>query len=152
MRVVHEQRAARGGGEADAAALDRMTAAIVENFNNQMDAFHTSARVLDDGIIDPRDTREGAGDLRWRSAARRSGERPDRNPVRGGAAMTTDAVSASCWSPIAARSRCGCCAARARRACEPSRSIREADADAPHVALADEAVCIGKAAPRDSPI
>jgi geranyl-CoA carboxylase beta subunit len=58
MRVVHEQRAARSGGEADAATLDRMTAAIVETFNNQMDAFHTSARVLDDGIIDPRDTRE----------------------------------------------------------------------------------------------
>jgi len=58
MRVVHEQRAARGGGEADAAALDKLTTAIVENFNNQMDAFHTSARVLDDGIIDPRDTRE----------------------------------------------------------------------------------------------
>jgi geranyl-CoA carboxylase beta subunit len=58
MRMVREQSAARSGKPADAAELDRMTAQITENFNNQMDAFHTSARVLDDGVIDPRDTRE----------------------------------------------------------------------------------------------
>ena len=38
--------------------MDKLTGAIIDNFNGQMDAFHTSARVLDDGIIDPRDTRE----------------------------------------------------------------------------------------------
>ena len=58
MRMVHEMRALRNGEPLDEAALDRLTAAIIENFNSQMDALHTSARVLDDGIIDPRDTRE----------------------------------------------------------------------------------------------
>jgi geranyl-CoA carboxylase beta subunit len=58
MRAVREQRAMRNGEPADDAALERLTTAIAENFNSQMDAFHTSARLLDDGIIDPRDTRE----------------------------------------------------------------------------------------------
>jgi geranyl-CoA carboxylase beta subunit len=58
MRMVQEMRASRNNEPLDEAALDRLTAAITANFNNQMDAFHTSARVLDDGIIDPRDTRE----------------------------------------------------------------------------------------------
>jgi len=58
MRVVQEMRAEREGVPVDKAALDRLTAAITENFNSQMDAFYTSARLLDDGIIDPRDTRE----------------------------------------------------------------------------------------------
>lgn len=61
MRVVQEQRAARTGEPIDEASLDRLTTAITENFNRQMDAFHTSARILDDGIIDPRDTREVLG-------------------------------------------------------------------------------------------
>ena len=51
-------RALRNGEPLDEAALDQLTAAIIENFNSQMDALHTSARVLDDGIIDQRDTRE----------------------------------------------------------------------------------------------
>jgi geranyl-CoA carboxylase beta subunit len=55
VRIVREQNVARSREKLDAAALDRMTAAIAENFNNQIDAFHTSARLLDDGVIDPRD-------------------------------------------------------------------------------------------------
>ena len=35
-----------------------MKSRITETFNRQMDAFYTSARLLDDGVIDPRDTRE----------------------------------------------------------------------------------------------
>jgi geranyl-CoA carboxylase beta subunit len=58
MRAVQEARASRNGEPVDEAALDKLSNAIIENFNGQMDAFHTSARVLDDGIIDPRDTRE----------------------------------------------------------------------------------------------
>jgi geranyl-CoA carboxylase beta subunit len=58
MRAVQEARASRNGEPVDEAALDKLTSAIIENFNGQMDAFHTSARLLDDGIIDPRDTRE----------------------------------------------------------------------------------------------
>jgi geranyl-CoA carboxylase beta subunit len=38
--------------------MEKLTGAITSNFNAQMDALYTSARLLDDGIIDPRDTRE----------------------------------------------------------------------------------------------
>ena len=58
MRAVQEARAARNNEPIDEAAMDKLSTAIIDNFNGQMDAFHTSARVLDDGIIDPRDTRE----------------------------------------------------------------------------------------------
>ena len=34
-----------------------MKAQIIGVFDGQMDVFSTSARVLDDGVIDPRDTR-----------------------------------------------------------------------------------------------
>ena len=38
-----------------------MKAKIVENFEKQQSAFVTSASMLDDGIIDPRDTRNVLG-------------------------------------------------------------------------------------------
>jgi geranyl-CoA carboxylase beta subunit len=79
MRVVQEQRAARNGEAVDEAALDRLTSQIIENFNGQMDAFHTSARVLDDGIIDPRDTREV---LALVMAICRDADRREPNPVQ----------------------------------------------------------------------
>ena len=41
--------------------LDAMKAQIVGVFDGQMDIFSTSARVLDDGVIDPRDTRRLLG-------------------------------------------------------------------------------------------
>jgi len=58
MAVVQEARAARMGEEIDQARLEAMKAKIVETFNSQMGATYTSARLLDDGVIDPRDTRE----------------------------------------------------------------------------------------------
>ncbi|MEY8841323.1 acyl-CoA carboxylase subunit beta [Cribrihabitans sp. XS_ASV171] len=58
MAVVQEMRAKRLGEEVDHARLDALKSRITENFNRQMDAFYTSARLLDDGVIDPRDTRD----------------------------------------------------------------------------------------------
>ena len=58
MAVVQEMRAERLGEEIDHGRLEALKATIIGNFNRQMDAFYTSARVLDDGVIDPRDTRE----------------------------------------------------------------------------------------------
>ncbi len=58
MRIVQEGRAAQTGEPVDEAAMEKLTGAITSNFNAQMDALYTSARLLDDGIIDPRDTRE----------------------------------------------------------------------------------------------
>lgn len=57
MRIVAEAAAARKGVAPDAAALDTQSARIVEMFERQADAFYTSGLLLDDGVIDPRDTR-----------------------------------------------------------------------------------------------
>lgn len=58
MRVVQEMQAERKGEKVDEAAIEQLSKAIVDNFDGQMDALYTSARLLDDGIVDPRDTRE----------------------------------------------------------------------------------------------
>lgn len=63
MEEVQKARAERAGQPVDQARLDAMKARIVETFNSQMSALHTSARLLDDGIIDPRDTRELLAEL-----------------------------------------------------------------------------------------
>ena len=57
MHIVAEAAAARKGVAADAAMLDAQSAAIVKVFERQADAFYTSGLLLDDGVIDPRDTR-----------------------------------------------------------------------------------------------
>jgi len=57
MRIVAEATAARKGVKVDAAALDAQGARIVEMFERQADVFYTSGLLLDDGVIDPRDTR-----------------------------------------------------------------------------------------------
>ncbi len=56
MRIVTEA-GMRRKGEVDEARLDAMYQRIVDHFDNQMSVFTTSARLLDDGVIDPRDTR-----------------------------------------------------------------------------------------------
>jgi geranyl-CoA carboxylase beta subunit len=57
MMIVTEAAAARRGKPIPRAKLDAMKAEITDVFDGQMDVFSTSARVLDDGVIDPRDTR-----------------------------------------------------------------------------------------------
>ena len=57
MRIVAEAGAARKGVTPDSAMLDAQSAQIVEVFESQADVFYTSGLVLDDGVIDPRDTR-----------------------------------------------------------------------------------------------
>ncbi|HMN14480.1 MAG TPA: acyl-CoA carboxylase subunit beta, partial [Bellilinea sp.] len=47
----------RKRGAVDRAELMELKRKIVDRFEGQMSAFATSARLLDDGIIDPRDTR-----------------------------------------------------------------------------------------------
>jgi geranyl-CoA carboxylase beta subunit len=56
MRIVTEA-SMRRKGEVDTTKLDEMSQRIVERFDSQMSVFSTSARMLDDGVIDPRDTR-----------------------------------------------------------------------------------------------
>jgi geranyl-CoA carboxylase beta subunit len=57
MVNVTEAAMKRKGGEIDQAQLAKLSQRIVQNFDSQMDVFTTSAHVLDDGVIDPRDTR-----------------------------------------------------------------------------------------------
>jgi geranyl-CoA carboxylase beta subunit len=56
MRTVTEA-AMRRKGEVDTTKLDALGQRIVERFDRQMSVLHTSALLLDDGVIDPRDTR-----------------------------------------------------------------------------------------------
>jgi geranyl-CoA carboxylase beta subunit len=62
MRLVMEAKLKRGGAgdtkEVDTAQLDALEKQIIDTFERQSSAFYTSGRLLDDGIIDPRDTRK----------------------------------------------------------------------------------------------
>ena len=57
MRIVAEGGARRKGLPVDEAALAAQEKAIVDTFERQQSAIVTSSRMLDDGVIDPRDTR-----------------------------------------------------------------------------------------------
>lgn len=57
MAIVTEAAMKRKGGEVDQAKLDELQKNIIDRFDGQMSVFTTSAHVLDDGVIDPRDTR-----------------------------------------------------------------------------------------------
>ena len=58
MSEVARVGAARKGQEVPEEILEQQAAAIRAHFDAQEDAFYTSGRVLDHGIIDPRDTRK----------------------------------------------------------------------------------------------
>ena len=57
MAIVTKAAAIRRGKPVEREKLDAMKAQIIGVFDGQMDVFSTSARLLDDGVIDPRDTR-----------------------------------------------------------------------------------------------
>jgi geranyl-CoA carboxylase beta subunit len=57
MRIVSEAALARKGITPDAAQSQAQYDKIVAMFEAQADVFYTSGLVLDDGVIDPRDTR-----------------------------------------------------------------------------------------------
>lgn len=63
MAIVTEAAAARKGAPVDREQLDKMKGRIQSVFDGQMDVFATSARVLDDGVIDPRDTRAALAEI-----------------------------------------------------------------------------------------
>lgn len=61
MEQVMRVGAARKGVNVDEDKLAAQSAAISAHFDQQSDAFYTSGRVLDHGMIDPRDTRAVLG-------------------------------------------------------------------------------------------
>ena len=74
MRIVAEAGAKRKGIAVDEAALAAQEKAIIDTFESQQSALATSALMLDDGIIDPRDSRAVLAMCLWLcdEAARRT--------------------------------------------------------------------------------
>jgi geranyl-CoA carboxylase beta subunit len=58
MATVMEASMRRKGLEVDQPAIDAMRAKVIDTFDQQAGAFAISGRLLDDGVIDPRDTRQ----------------------------------------------------------------------------------------------
>jgi len=63
MSIVLEGAARARGTEVDRAALEQQERMLVDHFDSQSSAFYTSGHLLDDGMIDPRDTRKALGFL-----------------------------------------------------------------------------------------
>ena len=61
MAIVMEDSARARGREPDRAQIEALRALINATFERQTSAFFTSGRMLDDGVIDPRDTRRVLG-------------------------------------------------------------------------------------------
>jgi geranyl-CoA carboxylase beta subunit len=57
MEIVMREGAARKGAPVDEVKLAALKAKIIDTFERQMHALYTSGLLLDDGLIDPRDTR-----------------------------------------------------------------------------------------------
>jgi len=58
MAIVMEAGMRRKGLAVDQNAIDGMRMMVIDTFEKQTSAAHISARLLDDGVIDPRDTRK----------------------------------------------------------------------------------------------
>lgn len=61
MEQVARTGARRRGQDVDEDALQAQNQKLISYFDNQSDAFYTSGRMLDQGMIDPRDTRRVLG-------------------------------------------------------------------------------------------
>ncbi|OKO83050.1 carboxyl transferase domain-containing protein [Bradyrhizobium sp. AS23.2] len=83
MEIVARQQAERKGKPVNEEALASQKAEIIANFERQASAFITSGLMLDDGIIDPRNTRAV---LAFVLATVREGESRHTNPVQFGVA------------------------------------------------------------------
>ncbi len=83
MELVAIAQAERRGKPVDTERLAAQRATIVRNFESQADAFTTSGLLLDDGVIDPRDTRTV---LAFAFACCRQAERTRVRPMQFGVA------------------------------------------------------------------
>ena len=63
MSMVARGKATAAGQEADEETLTRQEAYLANMFDSQSSAFYTSGRMMDDGMIDPRDSRKTLGFL-----------------------------------------------------------------------------------------
>ena len=63
MSMVARGKAAAAGQEVDEEILSKQEAYLANMFDSQSSAFYTSGHLLDDGMVDPRDTRNTLGFL-----------------------------------------------------------------------------------------
>jgi geranyl-CoA carboxylase beta subunit len=78
MKIVMTQKLARMGSEPDADFMDGMAQVLIDQFDRESQALFATARIWDDGLIDPRDTRRVlAGCLSVCDEARRRPVRPN---------------------------------------------------------------------------
>lgn len=63
MSIVAEEGAKAAGREPDREAIAKQSDYLTNLFDSQSSAFHTSGHCMDDGMIDPRDTRKTLGFL-----------------------------------------------------------------------------------------
>jgi geranyl-CoA carboxylase beta subunit len=63
MSIVAEGAAKAAGREPDRQALAKQEAHLIKLFDSQSSGFYTSGHDMDDGMIDPRDTRRTLGFL-----------------------------------------------------------------------------------------
>lgn len=61
LAIVAEEKFRRAGVEPDRAALDKMKAKVVAKMEAESTAYFATARLWDDGLIDPRDSRRVLG-------------------------------------------------------------------------------------------
>jgi geranyl-CoA carboxylase beta subunit len=57
LGIVAEEKFRRAGAEPDMAALEKMKAKVVAKMEAESTAYFATARLWDDGLIDPRDSR-----------------------------------------------------------------------------------------------
>jgi hypothetical protein len=139
MSIVARQRRRRKGQPFDEAAGRRHAHDGRDEIEQQSAALAMSGRIYDDGVIDPRDTRNGAGPV---PDARFARSRPRTSDLRsrfGVFRMWMRTMIRSCWWPTGGESP-----ARLRHLLgdghrDASRHS-DADADSLHVADADVAV------------
>jgi len=82
VNVMADAAKAKGNG-VDMSMLEMLRKKVVENFERQMPAFYTSGRMLDDGVIDPRDTRNV---IAFALSICRAGQRKQLRPMSFGVA------------------------------------------------------------------
>ena len=78
MTIVAESIAEARGTEPDYDGLKKQEAFLIEHYNKQANGFFTSGNLMDDGMIDPRETRNTLGFLMTTAwEARRRETRPN---------------------------------------------------------------------------
>ncbi len=58
MAIITEEKLARTGRPIDHAALEKMQSKIIAQFDRESTPYYATARLWDDGIVDPRDSRK----------------------------------------------------------------------------------------------